>query len=637
MTSKLRRSREYNYPFAAIVGRRTEKRALLLLAVEPGLRGALFASEKSSEAISLFRSFATILPDRDADSPTKSAQGRGVPIVEVPVNVTEDRLLGSLDLERTIGSGRREVLRGVLAEADGGLLMVGDINLLDSSTANHIAHALDQKQVLLEREGVSAIHSADFKLLASFDPAAGESRPLLTERVDLIVSTGEKYPAEERAEAVARRLLFEKNPSGFAEDFVLETAEMRSLIQEARARVTKIRFSTKHVRTISQIAMRLGVQGNRADAAALKAARANAALEGRSEIADDDIVVAIQLVLAPRATELPLEQPQQSEQPAETGDSREDGQIDEQNPSLGSVEELMIQATDTPLPKDLLSPLKAHTRAARSGKHSGASTYDRGRYVRSVMHRNGDARIAVDATLRSAAPYQTMRRLEAQSETSSNSTTSKRVRVEPSDLRFKQLKHRSGMLFILAVDASGSMAVNRMAQAKGALTRLLNRAYLYRDKVALISFRGEQAEVLLSPTRSVEMAKRIVDSLPAGGGTPISAAVLKATDLARMARLRGLSHAMLVLFTDGRANVGLTGGPAKRRDTTIEDELKQLGRLLHTESISSVVVDTKSRFISSGEGRALAQVLGSRYLYLPRFDATSVGRQVFAIAKEHRE
>jgi magnesium chelatase subunit D len=194
-------------------------------------------------------------------------------------------------------------------------------------------------------------------------------------------------------------------------------------------------------------------------------------------------------------------------------------------------------------------------------------------------------------------------------------------------LRYKRFKNRSGILFIFAVDASGSMALNRMAQAKGALTRLLGDAYLHRDKVALICFRGESSQVLLAPTRSVELAKRLVDAMPAGGGTPISAGILKAIELARLSRLQGMSQAMLVLFTDGRANVRL------RHGRSVEDELKQLGALLRAEGIESVLVDTKVKFLSKGEGRMLAEMLGSRYLFLPRLNATLVHDAIATITR----
>jgi magnesium chelatase subunit D len=187
-------------------------------------------------------------------------------------------------------------------------------------------------------------------------------------------------------------------------------------------------------------------------------------------------------------------------------------------------------------------------------------------------------------------------------------------------------------LFILAVDSSGSMAFNRMAQAKGALTRLLQQAYLQRDQVSLISFRGANAEVLLAPTRSVELARRLLDALPAGGGTPLSAGVIKAIELARFARLRGTTQAMLVLFTDGRANVPLQSTQRALGATAIEDELSRLGALLEAEAITPVVVDTKSRFVSNGEGKSLARTLKARYVYLPRSDAALAHKAIVSAA-----
>ncbi|HST19507.1 MAG TPA: VWA domain-containing protein, partial [Blastocatellia bacterium] len=259
----------------------------------------------------------------------------------------------------------------------------------------------------------------------------------------------------------------------------------------------------------------------------------------------------------------------------------------------------------------------------------------RGRYVSSSETRNKQARLAIDATLRAAAPFQTTRRLRI----GSTLSPANRIKITKSDLRFKRFKSRSGMLFIFAVDASGSMALNRMAQAKGALARLLQQAYLHRDKVALISFRRTEAETLLAPTRSVELAKRLVDALPSGGGTPVAAAVVKALEVARLARLRGITQAMLVLLTDGRSNVGLRDEMIQERfvrSSEISEELQALGAALQSANIASVVIDTKSRFVSSGEGRKLAESLGGRYLYLPRADDAVIHHAVATLAEETR-
>jgi magnesium chelatase subunit D len=213
------------------------------------------------------------------------------------------------------------------------------------------------------------------------------------------------------------------------------------------------------------------------------------------------------------------------------------------------------------------------------------------------------------------------------------------LKITADDVRYKKIKRRSGVLFLFVVDASGSMVSNRMAQAKGALTRLLQEAYLHRDRVALIGFRGQDAEVLLAPTRSVELGKHLVDALPAGGATPLSAGLLKALGVARSAGLRDRTEVMLVLFTDGRANVGLhRSGESETvpRAEAITEELRQIGGVLRHNEINSIVIDTKSRFVSSGEGQALAELLGGRYLYLPRPDERAIYDAVTASVREIR-
>ncbi len=642
--------RRIRYPFAAVVGHRTVKQALLLLAIDPRLRGALIAAESGSAESTLARAFATLLPTPAEDFGRSQADPSdpelGAEAVELPLNITVDRLLGGLDLERTIATGRREVATGLLAQANGRVLYVSDINLLDSSTATHLAHALDSRQVLIEREGLSAIHDADFMFVGTFNSGEGEPSSLLRHRVGLIVDSRTECSADEKAEIIDRAIRFDTDPLSFADDFAFETAQFKSAIEAARQRLPRVRNSKNHARRISQIAMRLGVEGNRADVFALKAARASAALAGRDAVTDDDLVAAIQLVLAPRATTLPSPSQETKEQAPDLEEDNHPEPGDGDRDSIpGAIEDLIIQAIDARVPKDLLSPVQRTPRPSRTGKRFKASTSIRGRYVRSVMNRTHDARVAIDATLRAAAPFQLFRQAQGElnrkqssgAEAIKDAMTPARVKIDAGDLRFKEFKKRSGILFIFAVDASGSMALNRMAQAKGALTRLLQQAYLHRDKVALITFRGERSDVLLAPTRSVELAKQLVDGLPAGGGTPLSASVVKAIELARLARLRGTSRAMLVLFTDGRANVGLGEGRASRTAATILEELRRLGALLGSEEISTVVVDTKSRFVSSGEGDALARMLEARYLYLPRADAGAVYDAIASITGRPRE
>jgi magnesium chelatase subunit D len=645
--------RQIRFPFAAVVGHEAEKRALLLLAIEPRLRGVLIATMGDSTKSILARAFGSLVTlddDREYTASSLSIEAE-LNTVQLPIGITEDRLLGGLELEQTLATGKRQVSRGLLARAHGRVLYVEDVNLLDANTVAHVAHALDCRRVPLEREGISAIHEADFMFLGTFNPAEGEPSALLRDRIALIVNSNAEGSVDEKVEMIARTFRFDSDTSSLEEDFAFETAEIKSAIETARVLLPRVAVSKDQVRQIALVAMRLGVEGNRADVFALKAARANAALAGRDDVNEDDLIVAIQLVLAPRATTLPSAKAQEerdeespAEEPVDDDHAIERGDR-KREPLSDSIEDILLRSIDARFPEEAISASHRTTRSPRAGtgKRFKASPSTRGRYVSSITRRTRDARVAVDATLRASAPFQLARRGgrettdERIDESGSHAESvtdvpPPRVKIHPDDLRFKQFKHRSGILFILAVDSSGSMAFNRMAQAKGALTRLLQQAYLHRDKVSLISFRGAGAEVLLAPTRSVEVAKRLLDALPAGGGTPLSAGVVKAIELARFARVKGTQRAMLVLFTDGRANVPLRGDRTPPFGS-IEDELRHLGALLGSEEITSIVVDTKLRFVSNGEGESLARILGARYVYLPRSDALTVHRAIMSAAE----
>lgn len=624
-----------NYPFPAIVGMPAAKRALMLLAVDPRLKGVLIASAPGSAKSTLARSFASVVASK--------GEAKHLSFVEIPLNVTEERLLGGIDIEHTLATGKRKPATGLLAEADGGLLYADDINLLDASIADHIAAALDAEVVRVEREGLSAVQSARFTLIGTYNATEGEVSDHLRERIGLIVESAAENSSDDSIHIIDRTLRFEKDPGGFVDEYAIETAALKAAIIDARSRLASVRITREYIRRIAQAAISLGVEGNRADAFATRAARANAAFSGRDSVGDEDIIAAIQLVLLPRASTIPTSQsPSESKADSNRDEPNKDDEIEpddfdsarEESPR--AIEDLVIAALDSLPPEDALVSVGQKARRDTAGKRSDAIDLARGRYVGSNAKRNNQSKLAIDATLRAAAPFQTTRQSGIDNTLiNAPERAKKRIKIAKHDLRFKRFKSRAGILFIFAVDASGSMALNRMAQAKGALTRLLQQAYLHRDKVALINFRRSEAETLLAPTRSVELAKQIVDGMPTGGATPIAAAVVKALEMARLARLRGISQAMLVLLTDGRSNVGLRDEMAQGR-LTINEELQNLGMALRSAGMASVVIDTKSRFVSSGEGRKLAETLGGRYLYLPRADSTAIYNAVTAAANQAR-
>jgi magnesium chelatase subunit D len=607
-------------PMAAISGCEDAKLALMILAVEPRLKGAIIASGPGTSKSLLARSFETILPR--GSGPAERA------LITVPLNVTEDRLLGGLDIEQTLAAGRRESTAGLLAQADGRALYVDEINLLDTGLINHLAAALDSGVVRLEREGLSASSSARFILLGAYDPDEGELSPIIQDRVGLIVNQPRVIEPEIRAEILRRAIKLDHSDFELYEEFECETAGIRMTIEEARDRLAEVRITHNAIKSLSASALGLGVRGNRIDIFAARAARAAAALAGRASVEEEDLLLAINLVLLPRATTLP------ADDNVERGEARpdsENGQGEESRDRSGGssmpeagFSDLIMKAIDSPLPLDLPNISQRRSSRSRAGKRVQSKSCTGGRYVSSTFRKTPGARVAIDATLRAAA---------------SNMRASSRNRagIKADDLRFKVLKRRAGALFIFAVDASGSMAVNRVAQAKGAMTRLLEKAYLHRDKVAFISFRGEEAKVLLQPTRSVSLAKRLIDALPTGGATPLARGLLCALEVAKQARLQEKSESILLIFTDGRANAGLrTGHIADRvqREAAIDEELGRIGSVMRLENIRAVVVDTRSRFVSGGEGHALAEKLGARYLYLPRADATEITSEVAKLAAE---
>ncbi|HSF24687.1 MAG TPA: AAA family ATPase, partial [Blastocatellia bacterium] len=314
-------ARRLGYPFAAIVGMSAARRALLLLAVDPGLKGLLIQGAPGSAKSLLGRSFREL---------TRCDRSTSPPFVELPPNATEDQLLGGIDLESTLAAGESRASLGALARADGGSLYVDGVNLLDAASANNIATALEDGIVRLEREGLSESFSSRFVLIGTSDPAEGDVSANLRDRVGLLVELAVDDSVAQDVAIIERVLDFDKDPAGFIEAFEVEATATRTLIENARLRLPRIAIGREDINRVAQVATSLGVEGNRADIFSVRAARANAALAGRDSIADEDIVTAIRLVLLPRASTIPPKpqphsemqetQPDDSPQQPETGE-----------------------------------------------------------------------------------------------------------------------------------------------------------------------------------------------------------------------------------------------------------------------------------------------------------------------------
>lgn len=582
----------------ALVALDAPRLALMLLAIEPRLRGVAFAGPAGSGKSALLHGLHALLPD--------------LPFEQLPIGADDEALLGGLDLEATLARGTRVVRTGLLARADGGVLAVEDCNLLPESAANQLLGALDSGEVRIEREGLSLRSPCRLRLVATFDPAEGAPRAHLLDRLGLIVALPRPGAAAARAEVVRRHL----SP---AEDLWQEDLGLlRDVVATARAGLAEVELGDRQARELAAAALAFGVQGHRADLFAQLVARASAALALRDRVEREDLELAVRFVLAPRATrnadatppeppQPPTEAPPPPPDPTRE-DATHDGLPEPDEMQLGD-EVLAALATDLP---DVLATLPF--RAAHGGRSGSRGSTDgrRGRHVASVPGTPREGRLDVIATLRIAARGQRLRAPHP-------SRVGGRIVVRAEDLRVKRFRDKAGALFLFAVDASGSMALNRMRQAKGAVHALLERAYVNRDRVALMSFRGQGAELLLPPTGSVELLRRAVDQIPTGGGTPLAATLVAALDVAQQARRRGLQNVVLVLLTDARANVGLKADRAG-----VEDELRQLAMAAAATGLKSLVIDTQRSYLSQGSAQKLASWLGGQYLYLPGADGSAI-------------
>jgi magnesium chelatase subunit D len=682
------------YPFAAVVGHSLAKRALLLLAVDHHLRGVFISSSMGTAKSILARAAKSILQTSDPRS------GLTPPFVELPLGVSEDRLLGGLDFERSLRAGKKHLTKGLIAQANGGALYVDDINLLDNWIAEHLARALDAEAVGGEGDDLNQATGAVFMLIGSYEMGAGEVNPLLRARVGMIVEGESLRGLEDRAEIVRRVSDYQTSPADFTRRFASEMEAIRNKIQEAQKRLPKVKVAKEALRQLSWLSLHLGVEGHQSDIFALRVAKANAALSQRLKVADEDLITAIQLVLLPRATIIPAgfnqdalterqQRPDTSRESEKTPDAKErrnhgakkqhpanpepdlardqldrkglqsavvapeaEPSVDEHSPenrrtkrlAIEFAEEYLMKAIDARLsPGDFESRIasgrsrvqssKGKRRQATKRRQKESVTDNNGRSLGQRANPTSKGRIAVAATLRAAAPFQSRRR-------GKKTAPEKALQITTNDLRYRRFKQRNGILFIFAIDASGSMALNRMAQAKGAMTRLLQQAYIYRDKVALISFRNRTAELLLAPTRSVELAKRLVDALPAGGATPLAAALAKAKTVSEQAKSQSIGQTILLLFTDGRANMAYRHQPTdtgQMEQQAIQNELHRIGLALQDANIRILVIDTKPKFLPGGEAKELAKTLRGEYLYLPRADDQQIYQSVSAVAHQQRQ
>ncbi len=604
------------FPLAAIVGQETVKRALLIAVVNPKAGGVLVAGEKGTAKSTLVRSLA------DITGATR--------LIELPLNATEDMVFGGLDMQYALEQGKRRFLPGILARANNHLLYIDEINLLRQEFLGSLLDAAATGVYRVEREGISCLHAAACTLIGTMNPEEGTLSPQMIDRFGLYAAVSREKNETDRMEIMRRILAYEARPAEFCRQYAAANEAIKQQVAVARSLLQAIAVPEAMILLAAQMCARAHSPGHRAELFLLEAARAIAALAGRTYLLPADLEEAACYVLPQRMRQeeqpLPPEPPEQSEpeppgeEPPEQPDNQppppepptnqqEREQPAEQTvppagqPESGGNDQEKVADIDTTFPFIRMALALPQDRQERrgSGKRSLTRTDTKqGRYVRSGIPNGQVTDLAFDATLRAAAPYQKFR-----------NTAQCAIAIEREDLRQKIREKRIGSTFLFVVDASGSMgARERMRAVKGAVCAMLQDAYQQRDQVGLIAFRRQTAEVLLPITRSVDLAQKCLRYLPTGGKTPLAEGLTAALRVLASRRQKDREmKPVLVLVTDGRANTTTTGGDG------MADALKVAGKI-HKTGVHSVVIDTESDFVKLGLARTVAREMGSVYYSL---------------------
>lgn len=606
------------FPFAAVVGQEDVKEAIILNLINPSIGGVLIDGERGTGKSTLARGASSLTQ---------------MPFYDLPINCSEDRLIGSIDIEKTIASGKAVLERGLLHQANGGIVFVDDIYLLPENVADLLKSVLSAHEIHVERDGLSDISPCHFLLIATMNSQLGQIRKSLVDHFGLYAKAETNQSLQGRLDIMNRRQAFDDSPVGFCCGWQDQTDAVAYLIAKAKGLLPQVTVPEDILQLIVDKLQQACPEGHRADLVMYQTVRTVAAFHGRTEPNADDVDEAAYFVL-PHRTKNPMppqeehedqqpeeHEPEQDDQQEDNNESQNQDQKDpsgsDQTPAEGQSQKNRYKNVPKAFavgePFQVVPFAHKKDRLFRNGWGRRTQTKTEaasGRYIFPTMQRRNND-FALDATVRAAAPYQTIR--------PRHNTA---IVIHSEDIREKVRQKKVSNLLVFVVDASGSMgAMERMVEAKGAVLSLLKDAYVKRDKIAMVTFRGTDAQVVLPPTRSAERGYRLLQQIQTGGKTPLNAGITKAlTVIQSQLRQQPELMPMLIVITDGKGNVSIDGGKKPMQ------ELLEIGeKVSKIPQIETMVIDIeRSGLMRFGIAQKLADAMGGKYCKLDQLKSQTI-------------
>ena len=611
------------FPFTAIVGQEKMKKALILNAINPKIGGVLLSGDKGTGKSTMVRALADVLPEIEVsdcifncsldmmcdECKAKAVNGKlkivkkKMRVVDLPISATEDRVVGSIDVEKVLKDGIKAFQPGILAEANNNVLYIDEVNLLDDHIVDTLLDVAASGWNVVEREGVSLRHPSRFILVGSMNPEEGELRPQILDRFGMVVNVKAIKDADLRAEIIRRVEMFSEDPINFLNKFKSKQEKLKNRIKMAREILKEVSISNEVLKAVAKLCSEMGIETHRADIITVRAAKALAAFNGRKEVTIEDVMEVAELTLPHRLKSKPFEEPKLDFDKIESmlrnydlgGDTNSNDNNRDQNKDLdksfSSFSRRIEKKYDTANINLPNFDLKTKKNALKGKRVKTIS--DRGKYVDFRM--NGEE-IAINATIRAALCRGVKR-------------------PSKEDYRYKLCLGRSASSIVLLVDASSSMAaLKRVELAKGVLLRLLQDAYVKKDRVSLIMFKNKAAELIVPPTSSPQFAMKKLEDIKIGGKTPLAEGLIKAYNVLKT-EIRKNRIPILVLVTDGRANVSRGGN--------IKEEIYKISEKIAQSGILTIVFDADD-YVSLGYSREISEITNGLYFRLKDLNSENV-------------